>query len=83
MLNLKNILNTSQSKPECPECPTPTSRIQVPTSETPHLLGPVGDTIRRKMELGKVLEQVWREALYSRWLYDLKAQLPSGEEPFC
>ena len=82
-LNLKTFLNRSQSKPECPECPTPTSRMQAPTSESPHLLGPARDTIRRKMELGNVLEQVWKEALYSRWLYALKAQLPSGEGPFC
>lgn len=33
-LNLKTILNSSQSKPECPECPTPTSRMQAPTSES-------------------------------------------------
>lgn len=50
--NLKNILNTSQSRPESPQVHTTGfsfSQDQAPDSQSPYLLGPVKDTVPRKV----------------------------------
>lgn len=85
--NLENILNTSQSKPEFPQCHVhPRIQLLPASGSTLRVLSPSGSSQRhcpKKSGSWQCVGAGRGEPLYNRWLYALQAQLPSREGTLC